>query len=126
MTQQFTSFLVPFAIDAGQGRVAEEQDYAQHVEEMMMQVLFTSPGERINMPDFGCGVKRLVFAPNSDVTAALAQVTIYQSLNKWLGSAITVNNVTANAVDDRMEISIAYTLNTQSGTQRYLNIEVTP
>src|ERR1017187_2519389 len=87
MTQQFTSFLVPFAIDAGQGRVAEEQDYAQHVEEMMMQVLFTAPGERINMPDFGCGVKRLVFAPNSDVTAALAQVTIYQSLNNWLGTA---------------------------------------
>jgi phage baseplate assembly protein W len=125
MTQQFTSIFVPFAIDAGKGRVAEEDDYAQHVEQMMMQVLFTSPGERVNMPDFGCGVKRLVFAPNSEVSAALAQVTIYQSLNRWLGTAITVNSVTANAIDDRMEISIVYALNTQ-GTQRYLNIEVTP
>ncbi len=124
MPAPFTSILHPFAIDAGRGRLAEEENYAEHVEQMMFQVLFTAPGERINRPDFGCGVKRLVFAPNSEASAALAQVTIYDALTRWLGSAITVNDVKAVAADERLEISIAYTLKTR-GERRYLNLEVT-
>jgi Phage baseplate assembly protein W len=124
MSTPFTSIKHPFAVDVGRGRLAEEENYAAHVEQMMLQVLFTAPGERINRPDFGCGVKRLVFAPNSEVSAALAQVTIFQALNKWLGTAITVNDVKALAIDNRMEIKIAYTLKAR-GERRYLNLEVT-
>ena len=124
MSTPFTSIKHPFAVDVGRGRLAEEENYAAHVEQMMLQVLFTAPGERINRPDFGCGVKRLVFAPNSEVSAALAQVTIFQALNKWLGTAITVNDVKALAIDSRMEIQIAYTLKAR-GERRYLNLEVT-
>jgi phage baseplate assembly protein W len=124
MSTPFTSIKHPFAVDVGRGRLAEEENYAKHVEQMMLQVLFTAPGERINRPDFGCGVKRLVFAPNSEVSAALAQVTIFQALNKWLGTAITVNDVKALAIDSRMEIQIAYTLKAR-GERRYLNLEVT-
>ena len=124
MSTPFTSIKHPFAVDIGRGRLAEEENYAKHVEQMMLQVLFTAPGERINRPDFGCGVKRLVFAPNSEVSAALAQVTIFQALNKWLGTAITVNDVKALAIDSRMEIQIAYTLKAR-GERRYLNLEVT-
>ena len=96
----------------------------QHVEQMMFQVLFTAPGERIDRPDFGCGVKRLVFAPNSEVSASLAQVTIFQALTRWLGTAITVNDVKALAIEERLEIKIAYTLKAR-GERRYLNLEVT-
>ena len=124
MSTPFTSIKHPFAVDVGRGRLAEEENYANHVEQMMLQVLFTAPGERINRPDFGCGVKRLVFAPNSEVSAALAQVTIFQALNKWLDTAITVNDVKALAIDSRMEIQIAYTLKA-IGERRYLNLEVT-
>lgn len=124
MAKPFTSIKNPFAVDLGRGSLAEEERYAKHVEQMMHQVLFTAPGERINRPDFGCGIKRLVFAPNSEVSAALAQVTIFQSLTKWLGTAITVNDVKALAVDERLEITIAYTLKTQ-GERRYLNLQVT-
>jgi uncharacterized protein len=124
MPTPFTSIKHPFAVDLGRGRLAEEENYAQHVEQMMFQVLFTAPGERINRPDFGCGVKRLVFAPNSEVSAALAQVTIFQALTRWLGTAITVNDVKALAIDSRMEIKIAYTLKAR-GERRYLNLEVT-
>jgi phage baseplate assembly protein W len=104
--------------------LAEEENYAEHVEQMMIQLLFTAPGERVNRPDFGCGIKRLVFAPNSEVSASLAQVTIFQALNKWLGSAIDVTNVKAQAIEERLEISIAYTLKAR-GERRYLNLEVT-
>jgi len=91
---------------------------------MMFQVLFTAPGERVIRPDFGCGIKRLVFAPNSQASAALAQVTVYDSLTRWLGTAITVNDVKAVATDERLEISIVYTLKAR-GERRYLNLEVT-
>lgn len=124
MAAPFTSIRHPFAVDPGRGRIAEEERYAEHVEQMMFQVLFTAPGERVNRPDFGCGVKRLVFAPNSEVSAALAQVTIYQALTRWLGTAITVNDVKAVAIEEKLEITIAYTLKAR-GERRYLNLEVT-
>lgn len=124
MSTPFTSIKHPIAVDLTRGRLAEEENYALHVEQMMLQVLFTAPGERINRPDFGCGVKRLVFAPNSEVSAALAQVTIFQALNRWLGTAIEVNDVKALAIDSRMEIKIAYTLKAR-GERRYLNLDVT-
>jgi Bacteriophage baseplate protein W len=125
MSTPFTSIKHPLAIDTGRGRFAEETDYDEHIEQMMLQVLFTAPGERINRPDFGCGVKRLVFAPNSEPLASLAQVTIFQALTRWLGSAITVNDVKAQAIDARMEIRIVYTLKAR-GERRFLNVEVTP
>ena len=124
MSAPFTSIIHPFAVDLGRGRIAEEENYAKHVEQMMFQVLFTAPGERIDRPDFGCGVKRLVFAPNSEVSASLAQVTIVQALTRWLGTAITVNDVKALAIEERLEITIAYTLKAR-GERRYLNLEVT-
>jgi phage baseplate assembly protein W len=124
MSAPFTSIKHPFGVDLGRGRIAEEENYAEHVEQMMFQLLFTAPGERINRPDFGCGVKRLVFAPNSEVSAALAQVTIFQALTRWLGTAITVNDVKAHAIEERLEITIAYTLKAR-GERRYLNLEVT-
>ena len=125
MSTPFTSIKHPFAVDLGRGRLAEEEQYVQHIEQMMLQVLFTAPGERIDRPDFGCGIKRLVFAPNSEVTAALAQVTIMQALTQWLGTAIIVSNVEVKAIDSRMEIRIVYTLKAR-GERRFLNVEVTP
>lgn len=124
MAEPFTSIKHPFAVDLGRGRLAEEENYAEHIEQMMFQILFTAPGERINRPDFGCGIKRLVFAPNSEVSASLAQVTIFQALNKWLGTAIDVTDVKALAIDERLEIKIVYTLKAR-GERRYLNLEVT-
>jgi phage baseplate assembly protein W len=124
MAEPFTSIKHPIAVDLGRGQLAEEEDYAKHVEQMMFQVLFTAPGERINRPDFGCGVKRLVFAPNSEVSASIAQVTIFQALTKWLGAAITVHDVKALAIEEKLEIKIAYTLRTR-GERRYLNLDVT-
>ncbi len=123
MAEPFTSIKHPLAVDLARGRLAEEEVYAEHIEQMMFQVLFTSPGERIDRPDFGCGIKRLVFAPNSEVSAALAQVTIFQALTKWLGVAITINDVKALAIDERLEIRIAYTLKAK-GERRYLNLDV--
>jgi len=113
----------PFAIDRGLGQLAIEHDYAEHVEQLMKQVLFTNPGERINRPDFGCGIRRMVFAPNSTESASLAQVTIYQALGKWLRTLIKVDEVEVTAQDEVLRIKIKYLLKIRR-EQRYLNIEV--
>ena len=124
MKDDFTSIAHPIAIDAALGTLAAETDYARHVDQLIRQVLFTSPGERLNRPDFGCGVKRLVFAPNSDVSASLAQVTIFEALKRWLGSAIAVNDLKVTSREETLEIRIVYTLRARQ-ERRYLNLEVT-
>jgi len=122
-TQNVSRIRFPFDIDAGLGRLAEETDYPAYVEQLMMQVLLTSPGERVNRPDFGCGLRQMVFAPNSNVTASLTQVTVTRALNDWLGDLIRVDKVEVQAVEEKLEVSIAYTLKVK-GEHRYLNLEV--
>jgi uncharacterized protein len=121
----FTSLRYPFAIDTAQGEVTQERRFEAHVEQLVRQVLLTSPGERINRPDFGCGVKRLVFAPGGAIAASLAQSVVYQSLDKWLGNVIVVNTVTVRAVEERLDIEIVYVIRARSG-RHYLNLSVAP
>jgi uncharacterized protein len=114
----------PIAIDAGSRELLRETDYAKHVEQMMMQVLFTAPGERINRPEFGCGLRQMVFAPNGDVTAGLVKITVFQALERWLRSVIKVQDVQVRAVSETLELRIAYLL-LSNQEQRWLNLEVT-
>lgn len=124
-TLPFTSLQYPISVDEARGRLAQESNFDKHIEQLIMQVLMTAPGERINRPDFGCGVKRLVFAPGGEVAATLAQTTVYQALNKWLSGAITVTEVTARAEDALLQIRVGYAVKV-SGERRYLNVQVTP
>jgi phage baseplate assembly protein W len=86
-------FRYPFAIDAASGQAAQT-DYASHVEQMIQQVLLTNPGERVCVPAFGAGLRRLLFAPMNSSLAATAKITVTQALNQWLGNQITVRDVT--------------------------------
>ena len=124
MNLPFTGIRYPIAIDRSLGRLQQEIDYAAHVEQLIKQLLFTSPGERINRPDFGCGIKRLVFAPNSDVSASLLQVSIFEALNTWLDSVISVGDVKVQAIDEVLEIRLSYVLKARQ-EKRYLNLEMT-
>lgn len=119
------SIRYPIGIDRGLGTLREEPSYDLHVEQLMKQVLLTNPGERINRPNFGCGLRQMVFAPNSDVSASLTQVLVRESLDRWLGAVITVEDVTVQAIDSTLEVRIAYILIARQ-ERRYLNIDVTP
>ncbi len=123
MSSVWKSIKYPFGIDRGLGTLAAENNYAEHVKQMIMQVLLTNPGERINRPDFGCGIRRMVFAPNDDVTASLTQIAILQALDKWLGTVITVHKVKVNAMEEKLQVAISYTLKVQN-ERRFLNVEV--
>jgi phage baseplate assembly protein W len=110
MTKPFTAIHYPVAIDEGLGRLATERNYDAHVEQLILQVIFTAPGERINRPEFGCGLRRMLFAPNSDISANLAQVTIRQALDRWLGSVISVTDVAVTAREETLEARVSYVL----------------
>jgi uncharacterized protein len=97
----------PFHFDA-RGRTAETDD-SNHIRDLIEQVLFTAAGERVNRPDFGCGLQRLVFAPNSDELAAATQFLVQGSLQQWLGDLIEVNEVLVESDDAKLIVNISYT-----------------
>lgn len=113
----------PFALDPALGSLREESDYVRHVEQLMRQVLLTNPGERVNRPDFGCGIRRMVFAPNSEVTAGLLQITVLQALERWLGTVISVSEVRVQAIEERLEVLIVYSV-TARQERRLLNLDI--
>ncbi len=96
----------PFQID-GRGRVAET-NYDAHIRQLIEQVLFTEPGERVNRPDFGSGLKQLIFAPNSSELAATVQLLVQGSLEQWLGDLILLEAVDIDTIDSRLEITVEY------------------
>lgn len=124
MPAPFEGFLFPVALDASLGRLRKETDYPAYVVQLIKQVLLTSPGERVNRPDFGAGLRRLVFSPSSQETATLLQATVFQSLDRWLGDLIQVERVNASFENGRLDVVITYTLKSR-GDQQVLNLEVT-
>jgi uncharacterized protein len=97
----------PYQFD-GRGRTQEAtlQDY---VKQLVEQVLFTSPGERVNLPDFGSGLVQLPFAPNSVEMAAATQFSVQAALQKWLGSYVKVQSVVASAQEAVLTVTVTYT-----------------
>jgi phage baseplate assembly protein W len=98
----------PYHVDA-RGRSGETTD-EDHVRDLIEQVLFTAPGERVNRPDFGTGLHQLVFGPNSEELAASIQMLVRGALQQWLGDRIRVDAVIAESRDATLVIEIRYTL----------------
>lgn len=89
----------------GHTAISERDD---HVREMIELVLFTNPGERVNRPDFGCGILHNIFAGNGDQLAVALQATMAASLNRWLGDVIEVNALEVNSVDSTLSVLLNY------------------
>lgn len=124
MKTAITAVRFPFAINNRIGRLAQEHGYEAYIKQLIRQVLFTAQGERINRPDFGAGVRRLIFAPNSPATASLAQTLVYQALTTWLGTLIRTDEVQVEADNERLNITVVYTILARQ-ERRFLNLEVT-
>jgi phage baseplate assembly protein W len=74
----------------------------------ILQVLFTAPGERVNQPDFGCGLFNLVFEPDDPILAAAMEFTVGQALTRWLGDEIVVDGVDVESAGELVTIEIAW------------------
>jgi phage baseplate assembly protein W len=96
----------PFRPDA-RGRTAVASP-DQHLRDLIEQVLFTSPGERVNRPDFGAGLLGLVFQPASETVATAAGLSVQGALQKWLGDRIQVRDVAVEAEDSTLRVTVRY------------------
>jgi uncharacterized protein len=96
----------PLRVDR-EGRTAHTGE-DDHIRDLIEQVLFTSPGERVNRPDFGSGLLQLVFAPNSDELATATQFLVQGSLQQWLGDLIQVEAVEVASEDATLRVTVRY------------------
>jgi len=98
----------PFGFDQ-RGRTASTDD-DDHVRDMIEQLLFTSPGERVNRPDFGSGLLQMVFGPNSPEIAAALQFTVQAALQRYLGDVIRVDDLQVTSNDATLQVALSYTV----------------
>ena len=96
----------PFHFD-GRGRTAKAGS-EDHIRDLIEQVLFTTPGERVNRPTFGSGVMQLLFAPNNDALASATQLTVQGALQQWLGDLILVESVDVDNDDATLRVHVQY------------------
>jgi Bacteriophage baseplate protein W len=91
------------------GHTAQTDDN-DHIQDMIEQVLFTIPGERVNRPKFGTGLMQMVFQPNSDQLATTTQFTVQGALQQWLGDLIAIGDVQVTNEDSTIQVTISYTV----------------
>jgi len=96
----------PFHFDGRRRTAATGDD--DHIRDMIEQLLLTSPGERVNRPDFGSGLLQLVFAPNSPELAAALQFTMQAALQRWLGDVIEVRALEVTSQDSTLTVDLRY------------------
>ncbi|TVT45996.1 MAG: GPW/gp25 family protein [Denitromonas halophila] len=106
----------PYQFD-GRGRTRDD-DEATWIRGLIEQVVFTAPGERVMRPDFGSGLRELVFAPNSPELAATTQFLVQGALQQWLADLITVEAVEVEAVDSRLSVTVQYLIRRTETRQR--------
>lgn len=105
----------PWSFDA-RGRTAETTE-ADHVRDMVVQLLLTEAGERVNRPEFGCGLRRLVFAPHSPELAAALQFTMQAAIQRELGDLLTLQTMDVRAEDATLGVTVTYVLHRSAGEQ---------
>lgn len=108
-------FDYPYHFD-GRGRTAAATD-EEHIRDLIEQVLFTAPGERLNRPAFGSGLRQLVFAPNSEELAGATQFLVQAALQQWLGDLIQVEAVQVESREAALRVTIRYLIR-RSQTRR--------
>jgi phage baseplate assembly protein W len=109
-------FDYPFRV-GGEGGVALT-GADDHLRDLIEQVLFTNPGERVNLPEFGCGLQKLVFAGNDEILKATVKFIVTQNLNRWLGDRMMVEEVRIVNDEDTLAIEITYRVRRTRERQR--------
>ncbi len=117
-------YAFPFRIDPRSNEGARAT-YATHADQMVRQLLLTAPGERADLPEFGCGLRNLLFAPNPlqsggqasttpDAVQVTTQLMVQSALTRWLGDQIKLQSCTVTAGPDgdmsQFLVSISYVL----------------
>lgn len=114
----------PLAIDRGIGTIAEQGDYGAYIRSLILQVLMTAQGERINRPEFGGSLRRLVFAPLGANIETWVQTVVLQALDRWLARYVRTEQVRVRVEGSALRIDVDYIVLAQGDVQM-LTLEVT-
>src|SRR5258708_11636569 len=121
---------VSWRVSAGAGQIVRAP-YPAHVDQLIRQLLLTSPGERVCVPEFGCGLRRLVFAPQSDALTATVRIQVQQSIATWLSDQVTLVDISvlsgadpSTGLDEgSLLVTVSYTL-VDTQTESTLSVRV--
>lgn len=112
----------PFAIGSN-GRAQATTVLADQVQQELTQLVLTDPGERLFLPEFGGGARRLLFQGINAATAAVAQSTLTQAIQNWMGNRATLTGnstsgqaVTVTVDGETLNITITYQVAGVAGT----------
>ena len=108
MTDEYGRHLAfPFRI-GNDGRIAQVSNIEDHVRDELIQLILTNLGERLFLPEFGGGVRRMVFEGINDATASMTKAMLTQAITRWLGHRITLEDLQVTAENETIEVEIKY------------------
>lgn len=105
----------PFHFD-GRGRTASTDDNA-HIRDMIEQLLFTNMGERVNHPDFGGELLRMVFELNSPERATALEFKMRGAIQRWLGEIIELRSLEITSEDSSLRVLVQYVVRSTNEIQ---------
>lgn len=97
----------PFRIGKD-GRTARVSSLEEHVRDELIQLILTNFGERAFLPEFGGGVRRLVFEKADEATAGITKASLTQAISRWLGHRITLEELKVAVENEKIEVEIKY------------------
>ena len=90
------------------GRTAQVATLEEHVRDELMQLIFTNLGERAFLPEFGGGVRRLIFENINDTTAVMTKAMLAQAISRWLSQRITLEELMVETDNSTILVDLTY------------------
>ena len=97
----------PFRVGAD-GRMRQVQTLEDHVRDELVQLILTNPGERLFLPEFGGGVRRLVFENIDETTGSVAKAVLTHAISRWLATRVTLESLEVIVENETIDVDLKY------------------
>lgn len=97
----------PFRI-AADGKSAQVSSLESHVRDELIQLILTNQGERLFLPQFGGGVRRLIFEGADETAAGITRASLTKAISRWLGHRLQLVDLSVVSNQETIEIEIRY------------------
>ena len=96
-------------------------DPGGRIGKLIEQILFVSPGERVNRPDFGSTLNHLPFASRPTALTTAIEALVQGALRKWAGPAIRIVGVDVAVQHEQVSVTVRY-VDPLSGAHRQISV----
>jgi len=97
----------PFRI-GNNGRAVQVATLEEHVRDELVQLILTNPAERPFLPEFGGGVRRLVFENIDETTGAMVKALLTRSISRWIGNRVVLEDLTVLIENETIAVDLKY------------------